>query len=57
MKMKQSAVDLPELITRNKETLDDYLYEPYSPFQDKNAGKVIKSSLLYSFLIIWTTCS
>ncbi len=40
MKLKESAVDDPEIITRTRDNLDDYLYEPYTKFSNADAGKV-----------------
>ena len=37
---KQSLLDMPEIIIRNRKNLDDYLYEPNTKFSDKDAEKV-----------------
>ena len=46
MKLKESAVDEPEIIMRTRDTLDDYLYEPYTKFSNAEAGKVTASFII-----------
>ena len=61
MKQRQSLADVPEITVRDRSNLDDYLYEPNSKYQDKEAEKVtinthITVLITYSCLTTLTLC-
>lgn len=44
-------MDEPEIIIRDRDNLDDYLYEPYSKYTSKDAEKVCIFRVLISYSI------
>ena len=57
VRQKQSLIDLPDVVIRDRSNLDDYLYEPNSIWTNKESEKVIllsKENMNYSNSIILT---